>query len=256
VGTGFLSSVGRSGFVGQGIVYLLFIVSIYSWAIIFYKNGVIRRARKQSRAFLEEFRDDPDGMIRHYVDRRKLGPSPFAKILDAALEELALLRGSRGRSGSGSALSVNQVDAIDRCLERAVSEQVIALRSHLIVLATAAGGSPFVGLFGTVWGILNAFESMSVTGSASISSVAPGVSAALTTTVAGLAVAIPALVAYNYLIGGIRDFTSEMENFSSEIVSTIERETSGNPRVARGVEEEPLVWDATQLRGRRSGQTP
>jgi biopolymer transport protein TolQ len=104
-----------------------------------------------------------------------------------------------------------------------------------------------------VWGILNAFESMSITGSASISSVAPGVSAALTTTVAGLAVAIPALVAYNYLMSAIRDFTSEMENFSSEIISTIERSMGGDARPARDVPEESPIWDARELRGGRRG---
>jgi biopolymer transport protein TolQ len=249
---GFLSSVGRSGLVGQGIVYLLFVLSIYLWAIIFYKNAAIRRARRESRNFLEEFRGDPDGMINHYADPRKLGSSPFAKIMDAALEELALVRRPRGRSGSSGGIAPTQIDGIDRCLERAISEQIIGLRSQLIVLATTAGGAPFVGLFGTVWGILNAFESMSVTGSASISSVAPGVSAALTTTVAGLAVAIPALVAYNYFMNAIRDFTTEMENFSSEILSTIERGMSGDSRPARGVEEESPIWDAMELkRGRR-----
>ena len=91
------------------------------------------------------------------------------------------------------------------------------------MLATTAGAAPFVGLFGTVWGIMKAFAAMSVTGSASISSVAPGVSAALTTTVAGLAVAIPALVGYNYLMNRVRILTIQMENFSSEILSTVER---------------------------------
>ncbi len=92
------------------------------------------------------------------------------------------------------------------------------LRRHLIVLATTAGVAPFVGLFGTVWGIMKAFSAMSLTGSASISSVAPGVSAALTTTVAGLAVAIPALVGYNYLMNDVRNLTQRMENFSSEFL--------------------------------------
>jgi len=253
VGWGFLSSVARSGLVGQGIVYLLFILSIYLWAIIFYKNAAVRRARRESRAFLEEFRGDPEGMISHYADRRKLGSSPFARIMDAALEELALVRGPRGRSRSSGRITPAQIDGIDRCLERSISEEIIGLRSQLIVLATTAGGAPFVGLFGTVWGILNAFESMSVTGSASISSVAPGVSAALTTTVAGLAVAIPALVAYNYLMNAIRDFTTEMESFSSEILSTVERSMGADSPPARDVQEDSPIWDARELRRGRSG---
>jgi biopolymer transport protein TolQ len=112
---------------------------------------------------------------------------------------------------------------LERSLERAISEQVIDLRKHLIALATTAGTAPFVGLFGTVWGIMKAFSAMYVTGTASISSVAPGVSAALTTTVAGLAVAIPALVGYNYLMNRVRTFTIQMENLSSEFIATAER---------------------------------
>jgi biopolymer transport protein TolQ len=212
VGTGFLTSVGQSGLTGQLIVVVLLLVSVYSWAIIFHKHGSIRRAKRRSELFLEEFRADPDGMIAHYADRRRFASSPFASVLEAGLAELALIMGARTRSAGAPRLSAVQVDGIERSLER-----------HLIVLATTAGASPFVGLFGTVWGIMQAFAAMSVTGSASISSVAPGVSAALTTTVAGLAVAIPALVGYNYLMNRVRVLTIQMENFSSEVISTVER---------------------------------
>jgi biopolymer transport protein TolQ len=209
--------------VGQVIVVALILVSVYSWAIIFYKHGVIRRAKKRSDVFLDEFRRDPDGMISHYADRRRFMPSPFASVLEMGLAELALILGGRSRSQAGARISPVQVDGLERSLERAIAEQVVELRKHLIVLATTAGAAPFVGLFGTVWGIMKAFAAMSVTGSASISSVAPGVSAALTTTVAGLAVAIPALVGYNYLMNRVRTLTIQMENFSSEILSTVER---------------------------------
>ena len=191
VGTGFLASVGQSGALGKFIVVALFLVSIYSWAVIIYKNGVIRRARARSRAFLNRFREAPDDMIGHYADRTEFGSSPFAAVFEAGLSELALVLGG-GRAHVRRELSMVQMDGLERSLERAISEQVMELRRHLIVLATTAGAAPFVGLFGTVWGIMKAFAAMSLTGSASISSVAPGVSAALTTTVAGLAVAIPA----------------------------------------------------------------
>jgi biopolymer transport protein TolQ len=223
VGSGFLTTVGQSGAVGQGIVTLLFIVSIYAWAIIIFKSGMVRRASASSFAFLRKFREDPDGMISHYADRQRFTPSPFARILEAGLAELALLMGGRGRAAVAQPLTMVQVDALERTLETAISEEVIELRRHLIALATTAAGAPFVGLFGTVWGIMKAFAAMSVTGSASISSVAPGVSAALTTTVAGLAVAIPALVGYNYLMNRVRNLTAHMENFSSEFLSSVER---------------------------------
>jgi biopolymer transport protein TolQ len=198
-------------------------VSVYSWAIIFYKSNMLGRAVKRSYALREQFRANPDATINHYADRSRFDDSPFAAVLEAALSELALLLGRGGAASSRGELSMVHVDGVERSLERTVSEQVIDLKKYLIVLATTAGVAPFVGLFGTVWGIMKAFAAMSVTGSASISSVAPGVSAALTTTVAGLAVAIPALVAYNYLMNKVRTLTTGMENFSSEIVSAIER---------------------------------
>ena len=218
-----MTSVSQSGLAGQIIVVVLLFVSVYSWAIIFHKYGAISRAKRRSERFLDEFRSDPDGMIAHYTDRRRFSASPFASVLEAGLAELALIMGAGARSPRVDGLSSVQVDGLERSLERAIAEQVVDLRKHLIVLATTAGAAPFVGLFGTVWGIMKAFAAMSVTGSASISSVAPGVSAALTTTVAGLAVAIPALVGYNYLMNRVRILTIQMENFSSEILSTVER---------------------------------
>lgn len=215
--------MGQSGAIGKLIVLLLFFVSIYSWAIIFYKSGVIRRARRSSMLFLKKFRDAPDEMVSHYADRKEFGSSPFASVFESGLAELALIRGGGGRTGAARPLTMVQMDGLERSLERAISEQVMELRRHLITLATTAGVAPFVGLFGTVWGIMKAFAAMSLTGSASISSVAPGVSAALTTTVAGLAVAIPALVGYNYLMNNIRNMTQEMENFTSEFLSSVER---------------------------------
>jgi len=223
LGTGLFTSISQSGFVGQAIVVLLLMVSVYSWAIIFHKHSMLSRAVRRSNALREQFRADPDGTINSYADRRSMDESPFSAVLGAALQDLALLLGRGGPAAARGELSMIHVDGVERSLERTVSEQVIDLKKYLIVLATTAGVAPFVGLFGTVWGIMKAFAAMSVTGSASISSVAPGVSAALTTTVAGLAVAIPALVGYNYLMNKVRTLTIGMENFSSEIVSTIER---------------------------------
>ncbi|MBD3348719.1 MAG: hypothetical protein GF400_05945 [Candidatus Eisenbacteria bacterium] len=223
MGTGFFTSVSQSGFVGQVIVLALLAVSIYSWAIIFYKHGVLKRAAKRSEELREQFRSDPDAAIKHYADRVRFDESPFSAVLDAALTELSFLLGPRGTATSRGELSLVHVDGVERTMERTVADQVVELKRHLLVLATTAGAAPFVGLFGTVWGIMKAFAAMSVTGSASISSVAPGVSAALTTTVAGLAVAIPALVGYNYLMNRVRNLTIGMENFSSEVMSTIER---------------------------------
>jgi biopolymer transport protein TolQ len=224
LGTGFLTSVAQSGFLGQAIVGFLLLISIYSWAIILHKHRGIRRAKTRSEQFLGRFREDPTGIVNRFDEPQQFPPSPFARILEAGLSELSLIMRVRSRTQAATrAMSSVQIDGLDRTLERAIAIEVIELRRHLLALATTAGAAPFVGLFGTVWGIMKAFAAMSVTGSASISSVAPGVSAALTTTVAGLAVAIPALVGYNYLMNRVRNLTIHMESFSSEFLSTVER---------------------------------
>lgn len=220
MGTGFLATVGQSGAVGKTIVFFLFIVSVYAWAIILFKYLSLRRAEARSRRLLAKFHENPDSMVNHYADGARFEASPMATVLDAGLSQLGLVM--QGRSGARG-LSIVQVDGIDRALGRAISEQVLELRKYLITLATIVGAAPFIGLFGTVWGIMKAFTAMYVTGSASISSVAPGISAALTTTVAGLAVAIPALAGYNYLMSRVRTTTTLMENFASEFLSTVER---------------------------------
>ncbi len=220
MGTGFLATVGQSGAVGKVIVFFLFVVSVYAWAIILFKYLTLRRAEARSLRLLKKFHENQDGMVNHYGDRTRFEASPVAAVLEAGLEQLSLVM--QGRSGARG-LSIVQIDGLDRSLGRAISEQVLDLRKYLITLATIVGGAPFVGLLGTVWGIMKAFTAMYVTGSASISSVAPGISAALTTTVAGLAVAIPALVGYNYLMNRVRTLTTIMENFSSEFLSTVER---------------------------------
>ncbi len=220
MGIGFIATVGQSGALGKMIVILLFIVSIYSWAIILHKYLTLKKATSVSERFLKRFREDPDGMVSHYADRRRFDPSPLATVFEAGLAALGHIMAG---DSLGRGLSIVQIDSLERSMDRAVAEQVIDLRKYLITLATVVGGAPFVGLFGTVWGIMTAFTAMYVTGSASISSVAPGISAALTTTVAGLAVAIPALVGYNYLMNRVRIMTTAMENFSSEFMSTVER---------------------------------
>jgi len=219
VTNGFLGSVAQSDLLGQIIVAFLLLVSVYSWAIIIYKASALKKARERAAEFLREFREDPDGMVRRFGDRQRFEASPLSAVYEAGRAELALVAGGRGEPR----LTLVQVDAMERGLERAVSEQVIELRSQMIVLATTTGIAPFIGLFGTVWGIMEAFAGMTVTGSASISSVAPGVTAALTTTVAGLAVAIPALAGHNFLMERVRTLTVQMENFSSEFVAAAER---------------------------------
>jgi biopolymer transport protein TolQ len=219
VTNGFLGSVAQSDLLGQIIVAFLLLVSVYSWAIIIYKASVLKKARERAAEFLREFREDPDGMVGRFADRQRFEASPLSAVYEAGRAELALVAGGRGEPR----LTLVQVDAMERGLDRAVSEQVIELRSQMIVLATTTGIAPFIGLFGTVWGIMEAFAGMTVTGSASISTVAPGVTAALTTTVAGLAVAIPALAGHNFLMERVRTLTVQMENFSSEFIAAAER---------------------------------
>jgi len=120
-------------------------------------------------------------------------------------------------------LSIVQLDGIENSLKRAISDQILNLEKSLIVLATASSASPFIGLFGTVWGIMGAFRAIGVQGAGSIDAVAPGIAEALITTAAGLAVAIPAMIAYNYLVDRIKAMTSEMDSFASEYISIVEK---------------------------------
>lgn len=212
------------------VLLLLLFFSVMSWAIIFAKHFSIRKARKESARFLDLFWNSRD-LSEAFASSKRLGSSPLAKVFRVAYVELQKVNRSQSSSTgdevTGEA-SLSQkmvgVDNVKRALRRAVNMELTGLGKALPFLATTGNTTPFIGLFGTVWGIMNAFTGIGLKGSASLAVVAPGISEALIATAAGLAAAIPAVVAYNYFTNKVRILESEMHNFSADFLNLIERD--------------------------------
>jgi len=219
-----LNIISRSGLVAKGVLVLLLFFSIVSWAIIADRYFAYRRARRQNGQFYRLFKKtNALGELSNIALRYR--HSPFAKMFLVVYHEI---NQHMRTDGTGSAPTMKSSplthDIIDRAVHRAgVSEQSVLERS-LSFLATTASASPFIGLFGTVWGIINAFEAIGGSRSTDLSVVAPGIAEALIATAMGLAAAIPAVIGYNYFLGRIRNFTSEMEEFSLELLTYLERQ--------------------------------
>ncbi|HEX2227988.1 MAG TPA: protein TolQ [Candidatus Binatia bacterium] len=222
---GILDLVRGSGPLVQLVLYSLILFSVVSWGIIFYKFKQIRRANKESEKFIQIFWERRNLSSINEVSRN-LKSSPVAQVFQAGFEELARLsRGKKDQAVAGEAFSteLGGIDNVARAMKRATSVEITKLEKSLTFLATTASAAPFVGLFGTVWGIMNAFRGLSVTHSSSIQAVAPGIAEALIATAAGLAAAIPALMAYNHFAQRIRVLAAEMDNFSHEFLNIAER---------------------------------
>jgi biopolymer transport protein TolQ len=211
----------------QGVLYLLILFSVLSWGIIFYKSNQVRRAKRESEKFIEIFWDSRNLASIHDASR-DLKAGPVAQVFRAGYEEL--LRVPRGKhealaAAAGEPLSteLGGVDNVTRAMKRATSVEITKLEKSLTFLGTTASATPFIGLFGTVWGIMNAFRGLSATHSSSIQAVAPGIAEALIATAAGLAAAIPALMAYNFFLQRIKELAADMDNFAHEFLNIAER---------------------------------
>ena len=221
---GVLDLVKGSGPLVQAVLYLLVLFSIVSWGIIFAKYRQVRRAKSESARFIEIFWKSRNLASIHDASR-ELKSSPVAQVFRAGYEELLRVSRSKKESPQGESLTteLGGVDNVTRALKRATSVEITKLEKSLTFLATTASTTPFIGLFGTVWGIMNAFRGLSVTHSSSIQAVAPGIAEALIATAAGLAAAIPALMAYNHFVQRIKVLASDMDNFSHEFLNIAER---------------------------------
>ena len=208
------------------VLLLLLFFSVMSWAIIFAKHFSIRKARKESAQFLDLFWNSRD-LSEAFTSSKRFRRSPLAKVFRVAYVELKKVNSSQS-SSTGDQASLSQkmvgVDNVKRALRRAVNMELTGLGKALPFLATTGNTTPFIGLFGTVWGIMNAFTGIGLKGSANLAVVAPGISEALIATAAGLAAAIPAVVAYNYFTNKVRILESEMHNFSADFLNLIERD--------------------------------
>jgi biopolymer transport protein TolQ len=228
-----LNLIAQATPVSAGVLAVLALLSIVCWSIILYKMWIFRRSAKQSSSFLDVFRRSAKFSEVQAVCR-SLNDSPLVGMFLAGYAELnAQLRqttvsdapeaqGSNPRT-SGSRPTLKSLTAVDRALMRASVVEVNKLESRLPFLATTASIAPFVGLFGTVVGIMMAFQGIGQTGSTNLGVVAPGIADALVATAAGLVAAIPAVIAYNHFSNRVRLFASEMDDFAMEFLNIAER---------------------------------
>jgi biopolymer transport protein TolQ len=217
--------VTHSGPVVQGVLYLLFAFSVISWGIVFYKFLQIRQARRESERFTVVFWETKNLASIHTASL-EMKESPVAQVFRAGYQELMRITRSRKQANPGEGEPANDegnITNVERAMRRAMREQITRLERALTFLATTASTAPFVGLFGTVWGIMNAFRGLSLVQSSSIQAVAPGIAEALIATAVGLSAAIPAVMAYNYFSRQVRVLTADMENFSAEFLNIAER---------------------------------
>jgi biopolymer transport protein TolQ len=196
------------------VLFLLLLLSLLSWTIVFSKWSRFRQARASSRLFLRAFRKAP-GLEAVAVASEQFRSSPLVTVFDFGYAEVERQVKARG--------TVSNKLSLERSLQLGISEEITRLERNMSWLATAASVSPFIGLFGTVLGIIDAFAGLGQAGSASLRAVAPGISEALIATAMGLAAAIPAAVFYNYFGMIIKEFGARMEDFSLEFLNLTER---------------------------------
>lgn len=215
-----------AGPVVKFILLLLLFFSITSWAIIFIKFRYIRKAFKDSADFTDIFwqcRTLADA----FSKAKALRSSPIARIFISAYMEMARSDGKETKKTQikkTESSYFQNIGSINRSLKRSINVEIRRLVQLVPFLATAGNTAPFIGLFGTVWGIMDTFQGIGLSGSASLAVVAPGISEALVATAAGLAVAIPSVIFYNYFTDRIRALDSELQSFSSDILNIMERD--------------------------------
>jgi len=223
----------QTGWVARIVLCVLLILSVYSWAIIFKKSGQFSRIDSQTSRFLQIFRAG-GGLPAPSTLRANAGGTPLASVYQAGYRELeAQMNTAVPRPGPGAAASattgkLKNLSAVGVEMQLAAADEVRRLEKGMSWLATTGSVSPFIGLFGTVWGVMDAFAGLGDAGTASLRAVAPGIAEALITTAAGLFAAIPAVIAYNHYLSSIRGVATRMDNFASEFVSKIETIYSSN----------------------------
>lgn len=205
------------------IIMILAVFSIFAWTVMASKAMQMRRARKLNQYFNIEFRAQKSVLEIH--DRKvQVDGCPLFGIYQEACVELAGRRKNTTTGVEKPKISLNSMEHVKRALERAVADESLKLESGLILLAIAVSGAPFLGLLGTVWGVMSTFSYVAMKGQADLATMAPGVAAALITTVAGLLVAIPSMFGYNYLVHNLRVLTVALDNFAQEMISKAEIE--------------------------------
>ena len=210
------------------VMFILFGFSVVSWAIILFKWGTIRRSYGTTERFLDVFWSGKS-MDHIYSEAKKYPAAPVAKIFQSGYVELQRImeRQRKGGGGSKNPLTLvppdSSISNLERALTRASRSETQRLERSLNFLATSGSTAPFIGLFGTVWGIMNAFQEIGTQGGASLAVVAPGIAEALIATAVGLAAAIPAVMGYNYYIQQVRSLKTTMDNFAGDFLNIVRR---------------------------------
>jgi len=207
----------------KAIIFILLIFSVFAWSIMASKAFQMRRAKKLNLFFENEFRTSKH--VLDIFDRRlNVEDCPMFVVYQAGSVEMdTRLKDPTGGTRKSN-ISLKSMEHVKRTLENSVAQQSIRLESGLIMLAIAVSGAPFLGLLGTVWGVMSAFSYVGMAGHADLATMAPGVAGALITTVAGLLVAIPSMFGYNWLVHTLRVMTVELDNFAQTLVSKFETE--------------------------------
>lgn len=226
---GLLFAFQESTLSGRLIIFTLFLASIFSWSVMITKFRMIRFARKQTERFFAIFRKHRQP-LHIYEAGLSFEGSPAYAVYRAGCEELTFqMLGSSevddtfaARLEVADRISPAQMRAASVAMERAVGESGLRMESQMIILATAVSGSPFLGLLGTVWGVMDTFSGVAMAGRPDLAAMAPGVSGALLTTVVGLLVAIPAMFGYNFLVTSLRSLIVQTDNFAAELASDFE----------------------------------
>ncbi len=229
--------ISNAGAMVQFVMLLLLFFSIMSWAIILIKYRYIRKAFKESAEFTDFFWKSRD-LSNAFAKAKQLHGSPLARIFRIGYVELKKTSQSAARPTPPNAAAKKPDDSqsmaldtrftgtdnVQRALRRAIATEMTRMTQMVPFLATTGNTAPFIGLFGTVWGIMNSFVGIGQMGSANLAVVAPGISEALVATAAGLAAAIPAVIAFNFFMSKIRVVESELQSFSADFLNIIERD--------------------------------
>jgi biopolymer transport protein TolQ len=230
--SGVLDLVLTAGPIAKVILVILALFSIVSWALIVEKWWQFRRVRRQTLTFLKAYREARTPAVVQ-ASARKLRESPLAQLYVAAYNEMGARDVVDQVLDDGDEISSSRLEIVQRALRRTATLEVARLERYLPFLATTASATPFIGLFGTVFGIIAAFHGIGQQGSASLAVVAPGISEALIATAAGLGAAIPAVIGYNYFVNRVKHWATEMDSFSLELLNLLARTAPKVPRVAK-----------------------
>ena len=216
--------IGQTGWVVKGVLLVLLVFSVFSWTVTFAKWRRFRRARAQNERFLRAFRRSQNFSEFHAIsDQFRL--SPMAEMFEYGYGTIR--QQTNPANPHSGRLPPGGLARVERALQIAASEQLSGMERMLSWLATTGVVAPFIGLFGTVWGVMDSFHGLGTAGGASLRAVAPGISEALVATAAGLFVAIPAVVAYNHFLHLLRDFGARMDSFALEFLNVVEQDQAG-----------------------------